>query len=297
MGGKGGAWRRAHGSDAFFHEARRRGLRSRAALKLEAIDARDHLLRDARVVVDLGAAPGGWSQIARRAIASDGRIVALDIVEMEPLAGVEFIHGDFLRAEVLARVETSVGRRAADLVMSDMAPNLSGVRVNDQARWRALAESAAGFADAVLRSDGAFLVKLFQGEEATSYLRTLHERFASVVVRKPTASRKHSSELYALARGLKPRDRKRGPRARTRSPDATGSPRGNADGASRRPAAEGWAGGSAATPGARPLARREPGEKRVERTGPASMRRVRTESWGIVSYRLDARGRRGRPSG
>ena len=203
MGRKSGAWRRERSNDAFFHEARRRGLRSRAALKLEAIDARDHLFRDAQVVVDLGAAPGGWSQIARRALAPGGRVVALDIVEMEPIAGVEFIHGDFLRAEVLARVETSVGRRTVDLVMSDMAPNLSGMRVNDQARWHDLAESAARFADIVLKREGAFLVKLFQGEETESYLRLLRERFASVAVRKPAASRKHSTETYALARGSK----------------------------------------------------------------------------------------------
>ena len=198
---KSGSWRRTRENDAFFREARRRGLRSRAALKLEAIDARDRLFRDARVVVDLGAAPGGWSQVARSAIPSGARIVALDILEMEPLPGVEFIRGDFRQAEVLERLEASVTRRAVDLVMSDMAPNLSGMKVNDQARWRELADSAAGFALGMLDHDGAFLVKLFQGEEMESYLRMLRELFASVVVRKPAASRKHSSETYALARG------------------------------------------------------------------------------------------------
>ena len=202
---KRGAWRHARDDDAFFHEARRRGLRSRAALKLEAIDARDKLFRDARVVVDLGAAPGGWSQVARRALAPAARVVALDILEMEPIAGVEFIHGDFLRPEVLARMEASVGRLAADLVMSDMAPNLSGMRVRDQTRWRDLAEAAAGFADAVLKPGGVFLVKLFQGEETEPYLRMLRERFASVAVRKPAGSRKRSTETYALARGSSPR--------------------------------------------------------------------------------------------
>ena len=199
----GGAWRRERHDDTFFHEARRRGLRSRAALKLEAIDARDHIFRGARVVVDLGAAPGGWSQIARGAITPVGRVVAVDVAEMEPLAGVEFIRGDFLREEVLSRLEVSVGRREADLVMSDMAPNLSGMRASDQARWRDLADRATGFAGIVLKPGGAFLVKLFQGEETDSYLRGLRERFAGVVVRKPAASRKHSTETYALARGLK----------------------------------------------------------------------------------------------
>ena len=178
MGRTSGAWRRQHESDAFVREARRRGLRSRAALKLEAIDARDHLFRRARVVVDLGAAPGGWSQVARRALPSGGRVVALDVLAMEPIAGVEFIQGDFLGPEALARLEKSVGRRSVDLVLSDMAPNLSGMRASDQARWLELAESAERFAGTVLGPGGALLVKLFQGEESDAYLRTLRERFA-----------------------------------------------------------------------------------------------------------------------
>ena len=199
---KGAAWRHERDRDGFVLEARRRGLRSRAAFKLEQIDARDHLFRDARVVVDLGASPGGWSQVARRRLPRDGRIVALDIQGMEPLAGVEFIQGNFLCEWILARLEASVGRHAADLVMSDMAPNLSGTRVNDQARWRDLAESAAGFAGTVLKRNGAFLVKLFQGEETEPYLGMLQERFAAVSVRKPEASKGRSTETYALARGL-----------------------------------------------------------------------------------------------
>ena len=199
---KGGAWRRERDADAFIREARRRGLRSRAALKLEAMDARDHLFRDARTVVDLGAAPGGWSQVARRALPPDGRIIALDVLEMEELAGVEFIQGDFRRPEILRRLRSSIGRRTVDLVLSDMAPNLSGMRVHDQARWRELAECAAEFAAGMLERDGVFLVKLFQGEETAPYLRMLRERFANVAVRKPAASRRQSSESYALARGV-----------------------------------------------------------------------------------------------
>lgn len=199
---KGGAWRRERDMDPFVREARRRGLRSRAALKLEAMDARDHLFRGARVVVDLGAAPGGWSQVARRALPPDGRVVALDVLEMEEIPGVEFIQGDFRRAEVLRRLHSSIGLRTADLVLSDMAPNLSGMRVHDQARWRDLAEYAAEFSAGVLKRDGVFLVKLFQGEETAPYLRMLRERFANVTVRKPAASRRQSSESYALARGV-----------------------------------------------------------------------------------------------
>ena len=203
MGRRGGAWRHRRDNDGFVRESRRRGLRSRAAFKLEAIDARDHLFRRARVVVDLGAAPGGWSQVARRELAPGGRVVALDLLAMEPIAGVEFIQGDFLSSDVLARLEASVGRRTVDLVLSDMAPNLSGMRTRDQARWLELAESAERFASAMLGRDGALLVKLFQGGESESYLRALRERFASVVVRKPAASRKRSTETYALARGPK----------------------------------------------------------------------------------------------
>ena len=205
MSRRNSAWRRERDNDTFFHEAHRRGLRSRAALKLEEIDARDRLFRGTRVVVDLGAAPGGWSQIARRSLAPGGRVVAIDILEMEPLDGVEFIRGDFLLPEVLSRIEEGVGRRAADLVMSDMAPNLTGMRVHDQARWRELAESAAEFAHRVLKPRGTFLVKLFQGEETEPYLRMLRERYANVAVRKPAGSRKRSTESYAVAR--RPRQR------------------------------------------------------------------------------------------
>lgn len=197
---KSGSWRRTRENDAFYREARRRGLRSRAALKLESIDSRDHLFRGARLIVDLGAAPGGWSQVARRLLPAGARVVALDILDMEPLPGVEFIRGDFREAAVQKRLEGSVARRSVDLVMSDMAPNLSGMKVNDQARWRELADAAAEFALDVLNRNGTFVVKLFQGEESETYLRMLRERFCRVTVRKPAASRKHSAETYALAR-------------------------------------------------------------------------------------------------
>ncbi len=199
---KSGAWRRERDTDGFVREARRRGLRSRAALKLEAMDRCDHLFRDARVVVDLGAAPGGWSQVARRVLPPAGRVVALDTLEMEELAGVEFIQGDFRSPEVLRGLRSCIGQRTVDLVLSDMAPNLSGMRVRDQARWIELAECAAEFAVGMLKRDGIFLVKLFQGEETASYLRMLRERFTNVAIRKPAASRRQSREAYALARGV-----------------------------------------------------------------------------------------------
>ncbi|MCY4286373.1 MAG: RlmE family RNA methyltransferase [Thiotrichales bacterium] len=199
---KSGAWRRGRDTDGFVREARRRGLRSRAALKLEAMDKCDHLFRDARVVVDLGAAPGGWSQVARRALPPAGRVVALDVLEMEELPGVEFMQGDFRNSEVLHGLRSRIGHQTVDLVLSDMAPNLSGTRVRDQARWLELAEGAAEFAVSMLGRDGALLVKLFQGEETVQYLRTLRERFTHVAVRKPAASRKQSRETYALARGV-----------------------------------------------------------------------------------------------
>ena len=125
---------------------------------------------------------------------------------MEPLEGVEVVRGDFLRPEIVAGIEASLGRQAVDLVMSDMAPNLTGMRVRDQAQWRNLADSAAGFADRVLKPGGTFLVKLFRGEELDPYLRMLRERFGSVAVRKPAGSRKQSTEAYAVARGSKRKD-------------------------------------------------------------------------------------------
>ncbi len=202
MGKKGGSWHRQRGRDVFFHEAKRLGLRSRAAFKLEAMAAKARLFRSGQTVVDLGAAPGGWSEVARRAIGPKGRVVAIDRLEMEPIAGVQFIHGDFLSPEVHRRLQEVIGDRSADLVLSDMAPNLSGVKANDQSRWRDLADGAAEFALGALKPEGAFLIKLLQGEEAQDYLRMLRRAFVRVSIQKPPASRDRSSEFYALARGI-----------------------------------------------------------------------------------------------
>ncbi|MBF2760265.1 MAG: RlmE family RNA methyltransferase [Ectothiorhodospiraceae bacterium AqS1] len=202
MGKKRGSWHRQREQDAFFHDAKRLGLRSRAAFKLEAMAVKDRLFRPGQTVVDLGAAPGGWSEVTRRAVGPTGKVVAIDRLEMEPIAGVQFINGDFLSPEVLGQLQESIGELSADLVLSDMAPNLSGVKANDQARWRELADGAVDFALGALKPEGAFLIKLLQGEEAQDYLRMLRRAFVRVMIKKPPASRDRSSEVYALARGI-----------------------------------------------------------------------------------------------
>ncbi|WP_242108315.1 23S rRNA (uridine(2552)-2'-O)-methyltransferase RlmE [Luteimonas aquatica] len=199
-------WLQEHFSDPYVKKAQAEGMRSRAAYKLEELVERDHLLKPGMVVVDLGAAPGGWSQWVRQELdrlapAQPGRVVALDILEMPPLAGVEFLHGDFREEAVLSQLETSLDGRPVDLVLSDMAPNKSGVDVVDQPRAMHLAELAMDFADHHLRTGGAFLIKLFQGAGFDDYVRELRRRYAKVAVRKPAASRKRSPEVYALAQG------------------------------------------------------------------------------------------------
>jgi 23S rRNA (uridine2552-2'-O)-methyltransferase len=194
-------WLREHFSDPYVKKAQAEGLRSRAAYKLEELIARDKLIRPGMVVVDLGAAPGGWSQLVRRELGDTGRVIALDILEMPGLAGVEFIHGDFREPGPLSQLEAALGGSQVDLVLSDMAPNMSGVDAVDQARSMYLAELARDFADQHLRVGGNFLIKLFQGAEFDDYIRDLRKRYAQLKVRKPDASRSRSSEVYALASG------------------------------------------------------------------------------------------------
>jgi 23S rRNA (uridine2552-2'-O)-methyltransferase len=194
-------WLREHFSDPYVKKAQAEGLRSRAAFKLEELLARDRVLKPGMVVVDLGAAPGGWSQLVRRELGDSGRVIALDILDMPSLAGVEFIHGDFREPEPLSRLEASLGGAPVDLVLSDMAPNMSGVEGVDQVRSMYLAELARDFADQHLRTGGSLLIKLFQGAEFDQYIRDLRKRYASVKVRKPDASRSRSSEVYAMAQG------------------------------------------------------------------------------------------------
>ena len=194
------AWMHEHVTDHYVQEAKRLGYRARAAFKLLEIDARDGLLKPGHVVVDLGAAPGSWSQVAAAKLRGKGVVIALDLLPMQPVAGVEFIEGDFADAVVLERLEQALGRRQADLVLSDMAPNLSGVASVDQARGMLLAELALEFAGKWLSRDGGLLVKVFQGEGFDAFRKQMRDVFASVDVRKPKASRDRSSEVYLLGR-------------------------------------------------------------------------------------------------
>ena len=188
-------WMREHVNDPFVQRAQKEGYRSRAAYKLLEINERDRLLRPGTVVVDLGATPGGWSQVAA---ARGCKVVALDLLPLQPLPGVEFIQGDFREDEVLAELEQRLGGRQAGLVISDMSPNISGIGMSDQARAMHLAELALEFALQHLQPGGAFLVKVFQGVGFEAYIRQMRSHFGKVVTRKPKASRDRSSELYLL---------------------------------------------------------------------------------------------------
>ena len=194
-------WLQEHFSDPYVKKAQAEGMRSRAAYKLEELVARDRLLKPGMTVVDLGAAPGGGSQGVRQALGDSGRVLALDILDMPPLAGVEFIHGDLREDEVLSRLESLLDGASVDLVLSDMAHNKRGVSAVDQPRAMYLAERAMEFADRHLKPGGAFLIKLFHGAGFDDYVRELRRRYAKVVVRKPAASRQRSPEVYALAQG------------------------------------------------------------------------------------------------
>lgn len=198
-----GRWLEEHFSDPYVRRAQGEGLRSRAAFKLEEIDQRDHLLRPGVTVLDLGAAPGGWSEFAAKKLHGRGRVLATDILEMEPLPGVEFVQGDFTQDEVLARIRERLGADPIDLVLSDMAPNMSGVDDVDQARAMHLAELALDLATHVLRPGGDLLVKVFQGAGYEEFVKAARAAFETVAVRKPKASRSRSNEVYLLARKRK----------------------------------------------------------------------------------------------
>jgi 23S rRNA (uridine2552-2'-O)-methyltransferase len=194
-------WLQEHRTDRFVQQARAEGYRSRAAFKLMDLDRRYGLLRPGAVVLDLGAAPGGWCQWAAQRVGPTGRVVAVDLLAMPPIEGVTFVQGDFREDAVRDRVLAELGGARAELVLSDMAPNLSGIAAMDQARAMHLAEIALELATACLARGGALLVKVFQGEGLEDYVRELRSRFAAVERRKPEASRARSRELYLLARG------------------------------------------------------------------------------------------------
>lgn len=196
-------WLREHFDDPFVAKAQQEGYRSRAVYKLTEIDQRDHLLRPGLRVVDLGAAPGGWSQYAAERVGRGGRVVASDILPMDPIPGVDIVTGDFHEESVLNSILDRLGTEPADLVLSDIAPNLSGTDAVDQPRAIYLCELALDLAVRVLKPNGAFLVKLFQGQGSDEFLREVRTRFLRVVVRKPSASRPRSREVYVLARGLR----------------------------------------------------------------------------------------------
>lgn len=197
------AWLREHHDDAFVRQARKDGYRSRACYKLIELQERDRLVRPGMTVVDLGSAPGGWSQVTAQWIGRRGRLIASDILPMDSLADVTFIRGDFTEDDIFMRLCAEIGDDKADLVLSDMAPNMSGMAAVDQPRAMYLVELALDFARRTLKPGGSFVAKVFQGEGFEPLLGDLRAAFTTVVTRKPAASRPRSREVYLVARGLR----------------------------------------------------------------------------------------------
>ncbi len=196
-------WLREHFNDPFVKQAQKDGYRSRASYKLLEIQEKDRLIRPGMSVIDLGAAPGGWSQVTSRLIGGQGRLIASDILEMDSIPDVTFIQGDFTEDEVLARILEAVGNSQVDLVISDMAPNMSGTPAVDIPRAMFLCELALDLATRVLKPGGDFLIKIFQGEGFDVYLKDVRSKFDKVQMRKPSSSRDRSREQYLLGRGFK----------------------------------------------------------------------------------------------
>ncbi|MHC6223933.1 23S rRNA (uridine(2552)-2'-O)-methyltransferase RlmE [Pseudomonas sp. X10] len=196
-------WLREHFNDPFVKQAQKDGYRSRASYKLLEIQEKDRLIRPGMSVIDLGAAPGGWSQVTSRLIGGQGRLIASDILEMDTIPDVTFIQGDFTQDEVLAQILEAVGDSHVDLVISDMAPNMSGTPAVDMPRAMFLCELALDLATRVLRPGGDFLIKIFQGEGFDQYLKEVRGKFDKVQMRKPQSSRDRSREQYLLARGYR----------------------------------------------------------------------------------------------
>ena len=199
-----GKWLKEHFDDPYVKRAQQEGWRSRAVYKLQEIDERDRLLRRGMTVVDLGAAPGSWSEWVARKVQPGGRVVALDVLPMDALPDVTFIQGDFREETVLEQLLATIGENPVDLVLSDMAPNLSGMKAVDQPRAMYLAELSLDLAERVLRPGGDLLIKAFTGEGLDEFKRQLRSRFGKLQVRKPAASRPRSPEIYLLARNFRP---------------------------------------------------------------------------------------------
>jgi len=203
QGKKRQAWMQRHLDDPYVKQAQIDGFRSRAVYKLSEIDQRDRLFRPGLSVIDLGAAPGGWTQYAAQKVGDSGRVLAVDILPMDPVAGATIIEGDFTQQATLDEMLEKLNSRPINLVISDMAPNISGIKSADQARAMYLAELALDLACKVLEPNGAFLVKVFMGEGFDAFIRDLKQRFLAVSVRKPKASRPKSRENYLVAKGLR----------------------------------------------------------------------------------------------
>jgi 23S rRNA (uridine2552-2'-O)-methyltransferase len=195
-------WLDRHVSDPYVKRAQREGWRSRAAFKLLELDQKDRLLRPGLLVVDLGAAPGGWSQVAARSVGAKGRVVALDLLPMEPIPGVDFIQGDFHDELVVERLLALLDGRQPDLVLSDMAPNVTGMQVVDQPRVIYLCELALDLADRILKQGGSLVSKAFHGEGFDTMIRDARPRFERLATRKPASSRAQSREVYLVGRGF-----------------------------------------------------------------------------------------------
>jgi len=198
--GSSGRWLQEHRKDEYVLQAQREGYRCRAVYKLLELLERDQMIKRGQRILDLGAAPGGWCQVASKLLGPEGQIVAVDLLEMEPIEGVTFIKGDFREDEVLERILSSL-QGEANLVMSDLAPNISGIRSVDQSRCMYLAELALDCAAKVLTPGGSFVTKLFHGEGFDLYVKNSRSMFSQVKVKKPRASRSRSRETYMVARG------------------------------------------------------------------------------------------------
>ena len=196
-------WLSRQQQDQFVKKARKFNYRSRAVFKLQEIDEKYHLIKPGQIIFDLGAAPGSWSQYVSQKVGSNGQVIAVDILDMQPIKSVQFIQGDISEKSVYERCLSQVDNHQADLVISDMAPNLTGIRDVDQARSMSLSERVLDFSRHVLRSQGGIVIKLFQGKDTDKFKTELSEKFQRVTVCKPDASRDSSREFYILARGYK----------------------------------------------------------------------------------------------